>query len=248
MKIEIEDVNCTLEYKEPKINRLFKVGCFTFNYETSFLDKNLIKKIYREAENLANNVNPGAANDASKTRDFQRILINSCAGMLAEFCWKYFLNILSIETLAVETKFVEASNQIDLFIPRTQKKIEVRSSFPRNGINFAICNPEYEFDIIGPYSNEYKPSEINKDFYLRTLYPIIYTNYFDLLSRDEFKVYLTGGATWDMICDDSIAIKKSFIPEDEINITRLETKTDYRVIPYSKALDTIQIYNEINKK
>ena len=30
---------------------------------------------------------------------------------------------------------------------------------------------KYQFDVIGPYVNDYKPGEINKDFFVRTLYP-----------------------------------------------------------------------------
>ena len=34
---------------------------------------------------------------------------------------------------------------------------------------------------------------------------------------------------------------KNFSPEDEIQIGRLATATEYRVVPFSKALDTIEI-------
>ena len=50
------------------------------------------------------------------------------------------------------------------------KKIEVRSSFPRNGCEFALCNPKYQFDILGPYHNAYKPAEVSKDYFLRTFF------------------------------------------------------------------------------
>lgn len=43
--------------------------------------------------------------------------------------------------------------------------------------------------------------------------------------------------------DDNISLSKSFIPEDEINIKRLNSKTNYRVVPFSRALDTVEIYN-----
>ncbi len=67
------------------------------------------------------------------------------------------------------TKFKEAKNQIDILLPDTNKKVEVRSSFPRNGLKFALCHPRYQFDVISSYVNDYKPSEIQKDFYVRTL-------------------------------------------------------------------------------
>ena len=142
----------------------------------------------------------------------------------------------------------DASTQIDLAVISNNKKIEVRSSFPRNGISFAVCSRGYEFDIIGPYSNGYKPGEIQKDYYIRVLFHL--QNPTDLLGKAKtngFEVYLTGGATWQMMSNSQIAIEKSFIPDDEISIDRIAARTTYRVVPFSRALDTVEIYNLITE-
>ena len=112
-----------------------------------------------------------------------------------------------------------AGTQIDLAVISNSKRIEVRSSFPHNGISFAVCNSGYQFDIIGPYSNGYKPGEIQKDYYIRILFHL--QNPIDLLDKVQkngFEVYLTGGATWQMMSNPLIAIEKNFIPDDERSI------------------------------
>jgi hypothetical protein len=178
-------------------------------------------------------------------RDESRIYNNCLAGLLAEYCWKYELNYKKGDYVS-STEFEEASTQIDL-ITKDNKKIEVRSSFPRNGIEFALFHPEHQFDVIGPYTNSVKPGEIKKDYYVRTLYPINIKecSMKDYMEKDEFEVFLTGGATWDMMTDKNLYMIKSFIPEDEINAERLKKKSEYRVIPFSKALDTSEIVKKI---
>ena len=143
------------------------------------------------------------------------------------------------------------------------KKIEVRSSFPRNGIDFALCSSTDEFDVIGMYSNGYKPAEIQKNYYVRALFHLALVRYWDkdantripivekLLEKiktDGFETFLTGGATWEMMIDDSIGMAKNFIPHDEKSIGRLKTATSYRVVPFSKALDTKEIFDMINSE
>jgi hypothetical protein len=77
---------------------------------------------------------------------------------------------MSPEEQAAFRQFKQASSQIDLETIKTKKTIEVRSSFPRNGVEFAICSPKYEFDILGPYKNHYKSDEPQKDIYLSMLH------------------------------------------------------------------------------
>ena len=243
-----EIINCKEYSKYSNRKKPFVLEKNVFNYKSDLKDRKILDEIIEKAKQLANKVNRGAASNSSNLRSINTVKNNAIAGLLAEFVWKKFFNENNISV--EETKFTEASNQIDLRIIRNNKSIEVRSSFPRNGIKFAICHPKYQFDIIGPYSNNYKPSEIQKDYYVRTLYPFPSYLIIDKLKKDNFEVYLTGGATWQMMTNNELAIIKSFIPEDEINIARLLSKTNYRVIPYSKALDTYEILkiilNEIN--
>ena len=64
--------------------------------------------------------------------------------------------------------------------------------------------------MIGPYSNNYKPGEIQKDYYVRTLFHLYNpTDIISMISADSFKVYLTGGATWDMMIDNDYSKNKT---------------------------------------
>ncbi len=243
MKAIKEIINCREYDKYSKRNKPFVMEKYVFNYKSASNDTQLLDEIIEKGKQLAGKVNKGAASNSTHLRSMKTVINNAIAGLLAEFVWKDFLNKNNVNV--VETKFEDASNQIDLKIEKNNKTIEVRSSFPRNGIKFAICHNKYQFDIIGPYSNNYKPGEIQKNYYTRVLFP--FQNFLipEKIKNDSLEVYLTGGATWEMITNNELAIIKSFIPEDELNISRLSSKTNYRVIPYSKALDTYEILNAI---
>lgn len=246
MNISIENLICNKIplYKETNRVEPFLIVKYEFNYQSEKLDKSILNKIANEGNILANSVNDMAANDSTTIRSKERKLSNAIAGVLAEYCWKNFLNTVSLKLLVKETVFDTSASQIDLKTIDTNQTIEVRSSFPRNGIHFAICHNKYEFDILGPYSNNYKPTEPQKDFYLRTLYHIpTPISFLEEYKKDSFTVYLTGGATWKMIADDKIAIEKSLVPEDDFGNTEIEST--FRVIPFSKALDCNEIYKII---
>jgi hypothetical protein len=243
----LESINCKNILNYNKSNRAEKfdyIKCI-FNYNSNVLDRNTLDFIISQGVKLAAKVFGGAANNSDLSRSKQRIINNCIAGLIAEHCWEKVLN--KELKIVQETVFLNASNQIDLEIIKSKKKIEVRSSFPRNGVEFAICHPIYEFDVIGPYANGYKPSEIQKDYYVRTLFPFTSDLINDKIKSDNFTVFLTGGATWEMMCDDNYSKIKSLIPEDEINVARLLSKSNYRVVPFSKSLDTINICKLIKK-
>jgi len=221
----------------------FEVIKYTFNYLSNPSDKEFLDKIIKEGLELAKKVNPGAANNGSYTRDEKRINANAISGLLAEFLWLDYFKSEDIE--CEQTEFEHSSNQIDILLTKYNKKVEVRSSFPRNGIEFAICHNRYEFDVIGPYANDYKPGEIQKDFYVRTLYPFNTSELKQRIYNDNFEVFLTGGATWEMMIDSSISITKDFIPEDELSLSRLNQQSTYLVVPFSKALDSDKLINTI---
>jgi hypothetical protein len=165
---------------------------------------------------------------------------------VAEYCWMHFLNDNGKNIRVSETKFQNASHQIDLQILKSSQTIEVRSSFPRASVKFALCHPEHQFDVIGPYKNSCKPDEVQKDFYVRTLFRMDTPMSLLLKIRQNgFKAHLTGGATWKMMTDPLIIKEKNFVPDDELSAERMETSSVYRVVPFSRALDTIQIYNLI---
>lgn len=238
MKWLIKSVPCKKYYKETSRTSPFLVVEYTLNYNSDTEDKVLIDRLIVEAEAQAHRVNPHAANSTSNQRSDDTLIANNLAGVLSEYFWKVFLNRNG--EIVSSTPFEDAANQIDLKIIGSGNKIEVRSSFPRNGLIFAICHPTYEFDILGPYHNQsYKPGEIKKHFYLRTLF--CFSSVVDIINcikQDGFKLYLTGGATWSMMIDRHYYIIKNLIPDDVYGQTQ---RTNYRVVPFSRALDTFQI-------
>jgi len=245
MKIDIEKLKCLDYHKNSNRKSDFYCCKIELSPRANSYDRLILKELIFRGTALSKQVNPGAANDANLERDYNRILVNSVSGVIAEYLWKVFLNLTSIENIVSETIMLDKTNQIDLITIKDESTIEVRSSFPRNGLLFAICDPQHQFDIIGPYSNGYKPNEIQKNFYARTLFPFDYNEFNKRITENNFCVYLTGGATWKMFQDTNITLKKSFIPEDEISIERLNTKSEYLVIPFSAALDTIELFKKI---
>jgi len=247
MKVIQEQVVCRSgpSYKDSKREKPFNLVKIVFYYESDKNDKLCLDELIQKGNDLATRVNPGAANKAAFSRNEHRIKNNCVAGVLAEYAWKLYLNI--DKEIVLETTLEDISSQIDLKIISNSKKLEVRSSFPRKGIDFAICHPVHQFDIIGPYNNNYKPDEIQKDFYIRALFPFESSLIMDKIRQDDFAVYLTGGVTWDMMADNDIAIIKNFIAQDEIDATKLTAESSYRVVPFSNSLDTLEI-SEIIKR
>lgn len=243
MRFWHDEITCSEHFPMTQRKTPFCVIGYEFNYLDQE-DKQIIDKIYSQSVALANHVYDGAANNSTIHRSNRRILANCLAGMMSEFCWQHFLNYK--KSTVRTTSFVSASNQIDLEILSNRKKIEVRSSFPRNGIPFAICHPSKEFDILGPYSNAYKPGEVYKDYYVRTLFHL--ENPFQIITKiksSQFIVFLTGGATHQMMFDNRLSLEKTLIPEDSIDT---QQPSSYRVVPFHNALDCRQIYNLITNE
>ena len=235
-------VNCTTEFCKTKRRTPFVIVEYTLDYLNDKDDKVLIDNLLQEAEKLAKDVMPFAANDSIHARGKDRIMANSIAGVVSEFFWKYLLNYR--KEVVRSTPFEKAANQIDLEIVSNRKRIEVRSSFPRNGVEFAICHPEKEFDILGPYSNDYKIGEVHKDYYVRCLFHLQHpTDILSAIKLSNFKVYLTGGATWKMMNDQNVYTEKTLVPEDAL--ATIAEKSVYRVVPFHSALDTQEIYKLI---
>lgn len=203
-------------------------------------DKELIKKLLDQASALANQVAKNSANDASYVRLEERLIRNALAGLLSERAWCLAVNKLTKKETLFPTPFVSSYDQIDL-VSDEGKTIEVRSSFPRRGLVFALCNPEYEFDVIGPYTNDYKSYEVSKDIYVRTLFPFDETELLNKLEEDGIQMYLTGGATKEMFENPAKFSQKSMTAMGDISLDRIRTTSNYKVIPFSKALDTFEI-------
>lgn len=239
MKRYRHEVNCAKSYQDTCRKTPFHTIHYIFDYKE---DQDIIESFSIKAAKLAQSVCPKAANKSFSKRSQECVISNCLAGVISEFCW---LNYLNYEKEVVRTtEYVSAMDQIDLEVIRNNKKIEVRSSFPRNGIDFAICHPTRGFDVLGPYVNIYKPEELIKDYYVRALFPVNNPTEINNLikSGGTFEIYLTGGATREMMFDDRISKIKSLIPEDNFNIVG---ESLYRVVPLYNALDSEDIYNRI---
>lgn len=197
---------------------------------------NEYNSLLETAKQLASDVNSGAANNSDFNRDLQRRIIDSFGGVCAEYAWEKYINSIFGE-IASPTPFSSASVQIDIKL-RNGELIEVRSSFPRNGVRFAICHERYNFKNIGSYSNTVKPGEIQKDFYLSVLFD---TGKSDLLRAEKVELSLIGGSTFEMM--KSIGQNVNLKPEDD----SFATESTYRVIYLKDALDVNQIIEKINQ-
>ena len=248
-------LDCASHFAQTRRRTPFRIIRYTFNYAMDPADKALLDRMHREGEALARSVNPGAANDGTFKRGYRRILNNCVAGLLAEHLWKDYLNWQ--EPLVRSTAFDGAARQIDLETLDGELRIEVRASFPRNGIPFALCHPTREFDVLGGYANAYKPGEMRKELYVRTLFHLrklgdktlpggkvipVVEQLLDRMREPDFVVCLTGGCTYEML---ERGYAKGFIPEDERQLERLRTKTDYRVLPFHLALDSEDIFDYV---
>ena len=244
MKFSSKTINCLKYNESSKRKHPFTVIEYIFNYHDKE-DKAFLDNCIDEGKELSNKVNPKSANLSTYSRSSNRVFTNSIAGILAEKLWIHFLNKMDIN--CESTIYNNPNNQIDIKIVKTNKTMEIRSSFPFKGLEFALCHPKYQFDVIGPYVNEYKPNEIKKDFYGRVLYPFSVDLFYKKLKSNNLEVYLTGGATWTMMGNREISIKKDFVPQDIYSLELINKKSEYLVIPFSKSLDIKDIIIEINK-
>lgn len=199
-----------------------------------------MKTIMAKAEEIEDKLNAGQAN-SSEERDEETIKIDNLSGVIAEYACDTILRRYLGENNVEKPSSETSKNQIDIILSAGRKTIEVRSSCVKNGIDFALfAKPKYEeevqyFDVIGPYSNGYKPGEIEKDFYMRVLYCCEKKDFLKLLDQPTLKLYITGGATKDMMNDDSIYQIKHLIPAGG----EVEIESDYRVVPLGKSLDIV---------
>ena len=233
-------LNCSDHY--PKTNRVSRFRYIQVEVlaTTSLEDQKLLDGMLGQAESLASQVTKNSANDASFVRSQERLVRNALAGLLSESAWRIAINSLTKKETLFSTNFAHTYDQIDL-VTGDNKTIEVRSSFPRKGLAFALCNPTFEFDVIGPYVNNYKPSEISKDIYVRTLFPFEESELIERIHGKGIQMFLTGGATNEMFNNPALFIEKSMTAMKDVLLNQSGPASKYKVIPFSRALDTFQI-------
>lgn len=229
--------------KNLKIERdIFNIIRVTFEEK----DRDIIAKLIQQANILASDCNSGAAN-TSLPRTPDKKFKNAFSGVIAEEVCINFLNKVK-PGIANYTNYEGAINQIDIIL-NDGKTIEVRSSCIRNGVDFGLfcknknnLNEQY-LDILGPYSNGYKPNEIGKDYYIRVIYHCRIEDFTTHFNSNNFAAYIVGGATWEMMGNEGLFQVKHLIPEGSEAVR----KSSYRVIPIGKALDAYEIINKIIK-
>ncbi len=226
MAFTYEEIDCqALPSSKNNVDRVYTIVKCTFD-NTHHKAKEFVQK----AIDLAQRVNPHKANDSLNTRTPNRLLLDCFAGVLSENGWYYYIQ-RNFGDIVSFTEFKEGDNQIDLLLDNN-KTIEVRSSFPRNGISFAICNERYNFKNICKYDNLYKESEKDKDFFACVLFQTAKEHIF---KAKEVVFYLIGGSTRTMMNDQSLYKEMDLVAEGDV----ASIKTRYRVIPIYKALDIL---------
>lgn len=208
-----------------------------FNIVECRIEKNSDRynQILANANELAQKVNSGAANNSEYARNLERRLIDSFGGLLAEQGWELYINSIFGE-IASPTPFLDASVQIDIQLTNGEK-LEVRSSFPYKGVKFALCNNAANFKNIGPYANSIKPGEIQKNMYLAVLFD---TPKKQLLIEDTIVFSLVCGSTWNMMVQNGTNVTLAPWDDDSFAL-----KSNYRVIFLKDALDSLQVLDSI---
>ncbi len=207
-----------------------------------------VKSVLEIAKEIEPKLNSSQANTGEERAPETKTDCNN-AGLIAEYACYEFLKWLFGEIIE-KPKSEGAKNQIDIdAISALGKKltIEVRSSFVNNGIIFALFmkdkfHPGYQyFDVIGPYTNGYKPDEECKDFYMRVLFPFKKQEFESKLENNStIDLYITGGVTGAMLYDRAFSQLKHLAPSGG----EVEVEADYRVVPLYKSLD---IYDFVAK-
>ena len=225
------------------IDRTYKLAKVIFNRDIQD-DRNALEEIYERGVELSGQVNRAAASDVLRKRGEKRLKIDGITGFLAEWCWKYFLNDYYGDGFVDFTDFDSVNRQIDLLINSNEKRIEVRSSNIKNGVQFGLCSNKYQFHVVGPYQNLVKAGEMPKDFYVMVLYPFNKLDFFDsYYNKKIVEVDLTCGATRDMMTDENIFDWVTLEAKESHSMV----SSKYKGIKFRKSIDTIDITNLMNE-
>lgn len=221
MDLKINEIDCQNPATHFNIRRIHTVVDCSIARNTDEY-----KSYLQKAQKLAQDVNPGAANASAMQRPPEVILRDAMAGVLAEQGWLAYINS-TYGQIAEPTEFIQANGQIDIAL-NNGNRIEVRSSFVRNGVKFGVCNEKYNFKVIGNYSNLYKPGEIQKDYYVLVLFA---TPKPEILTAPHINFSLIGGVTDEIL--KAHGFESDMVAEDDIT----QTRTKYKVLRIADAGD-----------
>lgn len=207
-----------------------------------------MKNVFSIAKKIVPGLNGGQANTSEK-RAFNIVQIDNLSGLIAEYACREILNWRYGKGKILKPANDSSFDQIDLKL-YNGKSIEVRSSCVRNGIDFAIfarnknAAGEQYFDVIGPYTNGYKKGESLKDYYMRALYECDKRDFMELLTEPALKLFLTGGATKEMMGDPGRYQIKHLTPAGG----QVRIESDYRVVPLAKSLDINEFFRVLERE
>ncbi|MGB4588967.1 MAG: hypothetical protein WBI17_07000 [Clostridiaceae bacterium] len=236
------------------INEILRINNLPDNLKTSRVDfrcveiqistnSTFLKNIQSYAEDIEKKLNKGQAN-SSEERSEKTVKIDNLAGLIAEMACKNVLEWRYGKNMIFGQLNDNSKNQIDIMLSNN-KTIEVRSSFVKNGIDFALFAKDNKsarsqyFDVIGPYTNYYKHGEILKDYYMRVLYEGNKENFLKKLDESKISLFITGGATTAMMEDNNFYQIKHLIPAGG----QVQFESDYRVIPLSMSFDAKEFFS-----
>lgn len=236
--------------RENRMNRKMKRSSFVCLEINIPKGSRFMERVSKKAQEIMPNLNRGQANTSLRRSD-RTVEIDNYSGIIAEFACTEILNWRYGEDKIIKPENNISFNQIDIRL-FNKKTIEVRSSCVRNGLDFALFaqdkkNPGSQyFDVIGPYSNGYKPGEVQKDYYMRVLYECRKEDFMELLEDENpyIRLYITGGATMKMMEDAACYQIKHLLPEGG----QVRTESDYRVIPLAKSLDIKEFFRTLEEE
>lgn len=227
-----------LSKQEAKVRNKYTVLKCSWN-DFSEKEKDMIEK---EAKDLYMKSNDKQASTGIK-RSVGRHYIGSMVGIMAEVaCLKFFK---SINCKAERPEVITSKDQVDITLDLDGKiyTVEVRSSFVKNGIEFALFSTSKKtlksyFNVLGTYrQKEYKYTfESKKNLFMCVLYDVKGLDYIEVTSNKEYfeeylkkdnkPFYIVGGMTGDEIeeCKDvrtlsTGEITKSSMVAGEYNVS-----------------------------
>ncbi len=282
----ITSINCYPNNKE--IESHCDKDCIQFRVLKIILehDNDKTKKMLAQVVDKALGTNFNIVDSSGVTRHLREQHIKGITGFLAEYVMYLLLKKYNSQINPKNEKNVKieldtsstSKDQVDIRIIKNWvadkdgtidellQEVEVRSSFPFLPISTSICKT---FDVLGPYVNETKTYEKEKDFYLRLLYSLEYqdknnityqdkhnqirvnynkttvntllTDYFneDYTLKKDLIIYFVGGATKEMMNNNSI----SYIGSMESSIFNTQNEGSFKKIKLKNALDAISILN-----
>ena len=209
-------------------------------------------EIIKEANNLLKNANPNSANSNEYRSEIVREN-DAFSGILAEFAVVKLLNSI-VPNSAYRPEVTSLKNQIDIYwlYNNIKYSIEVRSSFVKNGIEFALyavnreTNKTY-FDILGPYYQKYKVKyDVTKDIYARVLFNGQKSSVKERFIKNNESFYVIGFISGSKLV--GLNYKKLLKENSSIVSKYGKINGNYFVAPINEIMDVRKFKKNVNDR